>query len=136
MSEDLRFIKLTETVAVSPQVQPADMAAVAAAGFKVVVDNRPDGEAPDQPSAQVMREAAEAAGMEFRYYPLDAFNYPGDDLATMAAVFDDTSKPVFAYCRSGTRSANLWISSRSESERPAARASAQQIGFDVSMSLR
>jgi len=133
MPQDLTFVKLTDTVAAAPQVQPEDMAAIAAAGFKVVVNNRPDGEAMDQPGSKDLQAAAEAAGLEFHYYPLNAFNYPGDDVEAMAALFDDASRPVFAFCRSGTRSTNLWISSRADGEREAARKHAQALGFDVSM---
>lgn len=136
MSDSFRPIKLTDTVAASAQIVAEDMAAIAAAGFKVVVNNRPDGEAIDQPDSAALQRAAEAEGLEYHYYPLNAFNYPGDDVPAMAALFDDHSRPVFAFCRSGTRSTNLWISSRPASERDAARRHAQQLGFDVSMSMR
>lgn len=136
MDHALRHVKLTETVAASPQIEAQDMAAIADAGFKVVINNRPDDEALDQPPSDELRAAAEAAGLEYHYYPLNAFNYPGDDPTAMGALFDDPSRPVFAFCRSGTRSTNLWISSRPEGERDAARQHAQQLGFDVSMSQR
>ncbi len=136
MSDSLRAIRLTETVATSAQIQPSDMASVAAAGFKVVINNRPDGEALDQPSSEQMQRAAEEAGLEYHYYPLNAFNYPGDDVAAMGALFDNGERPVFAFCRSGTRSTNLWVSSRDDASRDAARQHAQQLGFDVSMSQR
>ena len=54
----------------------------------------------------------------------------------MAALFDDPERPVFAFCRSGTRSCNLWITTRPDDARDEARRHAQQLGFDVSMSLR
>jgi sulfide:quinone oxidoreductase len=136
MQDGLRHIALTETVAASPQIQPDDMPAVAAAGYKVVINNRPDGESLGQPTSEELRAAAEAAGLEYHYYPLNAFNYPGDDVAAMEALFDNTERPVFAFCRSGTRSTNLWISSRGDDDRDAARQHAQQLGFDVSMSMR
>ncbi len=136
MSDAPRAIRLTDTVAASAQIQPTQMAAIAEAGFKVVINNRPDGEALDQPTSEEMQKAAEAEGLEYHYYPLNAFNYPGDDVPAMGALFDNAERPVFAFCRSGTRSTNLWISSRDEGEREAARQHAQQLGFDVSMSQR
>ncbi|EAQ99350.1 TIGR01244 family sulfur transferase [Congregibacter litoralis] len=132
--DNLRYIKLTDTVAASPQITADDMSAVAAAGYKIVINNRPDGEAMGQPTSEELRQAAEAAGLEYHYYPLNAFNYPGDDLSAMAALFDDP-RGVFAFCRSGTRSSNLWISSRSGDAQGQARQHAQQLGFDVSMSM-
>ncbi len=136
MANELRHVKLTETVAASPQVYAADMQAIADEGYKVVINNRPDAEALDQPSSDDLKAAAEAAGLTYHYYPLNAFNYPGDDIAAIRELFDDTNEPVFAFCRSGTRSTNLWVSSRPEDERDAARHHAQQLGFDISMSLR
>ena len=136
MSESFSHVKIGDTVAVAPQLQPQDLAAVAAAGFRVVINNRPDGEALEQPTSQQMRDAAAAAGLEYHYYPLNGFNFPGDDLGAMRALFERSEQPVLAFCRSGTRSANLWISTREAPQRDKARAHVQGLGFDVSMSLR
>ena len=130
------YVQLNDHVAVAGQIQPHDMAAIAAAGYRSIVNNRPDGEALDQPSSAVLQAAAQAAGLEYRYYPLNAFNYPGNDLAAISALFDDPAKPAFAFCRSGTRSTNLWISSRAPDDREPARQHARQLGFDVSLSLK
>ena len=130
------YVQLNDHVAVAGQIQPHDMAAIAAAGYRSIVNNRPDGEAADQPSSAVLQAAAQAAGLEYHYYPLNAFNYPGDDVAAISALFDDPDKPAFAFCRSGTRSTNLWISSRAPDDRESARQHARQLGFDVSLSLK
>lgn len=132
--DSLRYMQLSSTVAASPQVLPEHMPAIADAGYRVVINNRPDGESQGQPTSAQLEAAATSAGLSYHYYPLNAYNYPGDDLEAMAALFDGEA-PVFAFCRSGTRSANLWISSRAPDERDAARAAAQRIGFDVTMSL-
>ncbi|MFK7828371.1 MAG: TIGR01244 family sulfur transferase [Congregibacter sp.] len=136
MQDHLHHVKLTDTVAVSQQIHPEDMAAIAAAGFKVIVNNRPDGEAPDQPASDALQAAAQAAGLEYVYYPLSAFNYPGGDLPAMAALFGNAESPVFAFCRSGTRSANLWVSTQQASSQDASRHAIGQLGFDISWSLR
>jgi sulfide:quinone oxidoreductase len=136
MQESLPYFPITATVAAAPQIEAADMPRIAALGYAVVINNRPDGEAPGQPSSERLREAAEAAGLEYHYCPVNAFNYPGDGVELMAKAFADSARPVFAFCRSGTRSANLWISSQPESERDAARIHVSQLGIDVSMSLR
>ena len=130
------YVKLTDHLAVAGQIQPRDMAAIADAGYRSIVNNRPDGEALDQPASAALQAAAEAAGLEYHYYPLNAFNYPGDAVAAMGALFDDPAKPAFAFCRSGTRSTNLWISSRPPADRERARQHARQLGFDVSLSLK
>ena len=132
MASDFQHVKLSDSVAAAPQLQPEEMAAVAAAGYRVVVNNRPDGEVPGQPTSEEIRAAVEAAGMRYVYYPINAFNFPGDDLAGIRDLFDSDDAPVLAFCRSGTRSTNLWISSRDGEARAAALQRGQQLGFDVS----
>ncbi len=60
----MQIVSLTDSVGVAGQVQPDDMAAIAQAGYKVVINNRPDGEAPDQPSSEELAAAAAAAGLD------------------------------------------------------------------------
>lgn len=101
------FRRVTERLSVSPQLSPGDMAAASAQGFRRVVCNRPDGEAPDQPSGAAMKAAAEAAGMDFVHIPFSGM----PDAATADAVFAAIAQapgPVLAYCRSGTRSVTAW----------------------------
>ncbi|HQR90000.1 MAG TPA: sulfur transferase domain-containing protein, partial [Caulobacter sp.] len=56
---------LDEALSASPQIAPEDLPAIAAQGFRSVISNRPDGEEPGQPSAEALRQAAEAAGLAF-----------------------------------------------------------------------
>ena len=88
------------------------MAVVAEQGFTTVVCNRPDGEAPDQPTMDTMAQAAEAAGLKFIRYPVNPATFPGDDLEGLGRIFNSGEK-VFAYCRTGTRCTNLWVASQS-----------------------
>ncbi len=100
--------KLTDSLSIGPQIQPGDLAELRAAGFRAVVCNRPDGEGADQPSQEEMSLAARAAGLEFRYLPVT----PGIVTEATATAFGqalvELPGPVFAYCRTGTRSATLW----------------------------
>lgn len=128
----LQFIELSNSLSVSAQPAPEEIASVAEKGFSVVVCNRPDGESDGQPSTADMRAAVEAAGMTFINYPVTPQTFPGEDLNTLAAVFDSDDK-VFAYCRSGTRCANLWVASRNPDERDAAAERARALGFDLSL---
>ena len=85
-----------------------DVAAIKAAGFNSVICNRPDGEQPGQPSAASVEAAAKAAGLEFRYIPVISGQVTGENVAEQAAALQDLKGPVFAYCRSGARSTNLY----------------------------
>ena len=77
--------------------------------------------------------ACNDANLLFVRYPVDALNFPGPDLEGLGDLFDDASQRVLAYCRTGTRCANLWVATRSEEERQAAIQVAREIGFDLSM---
>jgi len=127
------IFQLTETLSVAAQVTPQDIPNIAAQGFSTVVCNRPDGEVPDQASMDAIEAACNDANLLFVRYPVDALNFPGPDLEGLGELFDDAGQRVLAYCRTGTRCANLWVATRSEEERQAAIQVAREIGFDLSM---
>lgn len=102
------FIRLTDAVAVAGQIAPGDIAAAAAAGFVHIVNNRPDGEEHGQPADAEMHAAAVAAGLGYTAIPVDHHGLSLEQVSEMAAVLDDANGPILAFCRSGTRSANLW----------------------------
>ena len=132
----MNIVKLSETVAVSAQIQPEDVAAIAEAGYKVLINNRPDGEEPGQPANADIAAAAEAAGLEYHFMPINALNFPGPDFEQMCDLLDDPDRPVLAFCRTGTRCTNLWVASREEGARQEAAREAQQKGYDLGMVAR
>ncbi len=101
------FIRLTDSVAVAGQIAPEDIADAAAAGFTTIVNNRPDGEDAGQPADADLRAAAAAAGLAYTALPV-ANGFSREQVSAMAAVLDGATGPVLAFCRSGTRSTNLW----------------------------
>lgn len=103
--------RLDEATFVAPrQIFPADVPALAAQGIRLVVNNRPDGEEPGQPSSADIEAAASAAGLGYRHIPV-AGAFPADRITAMAEALD--RGPVLAFCRSGTRSTWLWALARS-----------------------
>ena len=128
----MQLIKLTDGLSVAGQPRPENMAGLAAMGFQHIVCNRPDGEVPGQPSMVDMEAAALAAGMSFTRYPVDVINFPGQDPGGLAQIFDN-GESVLAYCRTGTRCANLWVVTREDSDYEAAVRTARAIGFDLSL---
>lgn len=103
---DLR--KITEKVSVSPQITADDISSIAAAGFRAIICNRPDGEGADQPSFDEISAAASAAGIEALYVPVQSGMVTDDDVEAFGAALKAVQRPVLAYCRTGTRSATLW----------------------------
>ena len=99
---------LTSRVSVAAQIDPADIPAIKAAGFVAVVNNRPDGEEPGQPSGDAVRAAAEDHGLAYTAVPVTQAGFSHPQLDAMATAIAQAGGPVLAYCRSGTRSCNLW----------------------------
>ncbi len=102
------FIALTPEISVAPQIGPDDCAAVRAAGFTAIINNRPDGEAPGQPSGATIAAACAQAGLAYAAIPIGPAGMGPDDIAAMADALAAAPGPVLAYCRSGTRSTHLW----------------------------
>ena len=101
--------QLSADVCVAPQLDPSAMAWAAQAGFKSVINNRPDFEGgPDQPTSASMEAAAAAAGLRYVYLPVAPAVQTPDEIARFAALLAELPKPVLAFCRSGTRSGKLF----------------------------
>ncbi len=103
---------LSEDFTVAGQIRADDVGAIADAGYRVVVCNRPDGEDPGQPDAADIGAACEARGLEFHHLPIRGANLDAGIVETFRGILDNATGPVFAYCRSGQRSAYLWVSAR------------------------
>ncbi len=81
-------------------------------GFTTIVTNRPDGEAPGQPSDAEMRAAAEALGLSYHFIPLGRDGVGPQLIDDTRAALEGSAGPVLCYCRSGTRSTTLWALSQ------------------------
>ncbi len=99
---------LTPDYAVSPQIDPADLTAIKAAGFVTIIDNRPDGEIPPDLHTPVMRAAAEALGLIFVVNPVIGGQMTMDNVTAQRAAIAAATGPVLAYCASGNRSSVVW----------------------------
>ena len=97
--------QLSDRVMVSGQVATHEVAGLAEQGVTVLVNNRPDGEEPDQPLASEIEDAAAAAGISYRFVPIIRGIGPADVEEMQAALRDAGDGKLLAFCRSGTRSA-------------------------------
>lgn len=127
---DLR--QLSPTLAVSGQIQPEDVSALAAAGFRVLVNNRPDEEIDPSIDHEAMGKAADLAGMAYHYLPF----HPGQVTPQLITDFTEATAgrgPTIAYCRSGHRCTVLWALSQA-GKRPEAEIleTATAAGYDLS----
>jgi uncharacterized protein (TIGR01244 family) len=99
---------LTPDYAVSPQIAPEDLPAIAAQGFTTIIDNRPDGEIPADWHTPHMQAAAEAAGLRFVANPVIGGAMTMANVEAQAAAIAAAPGPVLAYCASGNRSSVVW----------------------------
>jgi uncharacterized protein (TIGR01244 family) len=100
--------QITPDFAVGPQIEPADMAKLAAAGFVAVINNRPDAEVPPDLQSAAMQAAAEAAGLSYTANQVINGGLSMAMVQNQGAAVSQASGPVFAWCRSGTRSSMVW----------------------------
>ena len=115
MESNLPLRALTPDLSVAPQLEPAAMAQVAAAGFRSVINNRPDFEGgPSQPTSAQMEAAAQAAGLRYVHLPVDGGYQSPQEIAAFAQLLRDLPAPVLAFCRSGARSTRLFVSGNSQ----------------------
>ena len=101
------FRRVTDQLSVAPQIGLDDLATAAGQGFKLVINNRPDGEEPGQPTGAEVEAAARAAGLDYVHIPVRGGPTPDQVEANYRAV-EAAEGPVLAFCRSGTRSIVTW----------------------------
>lgn len=102
------YTKLSDRVAVAGQVKPQNVGEIARCGFAGIVNNRPDGEAPDQPTSLALEEEARRQGLAYWHVPITPGEMSEEDVRAFAAALDDADGLVLAFCRTGARSTNLW----------------------------
>ena len=101
--------QLSPDVCVAGQLDPAAMAWAAQVGFKSVINNRPDFEGgPLQPTHAAMQAAAQAAGLEYVFLPVQGAYQSPEEIARFAQLMNSLPKPILAFCRSGARSGRLF----------------------------
>ena len=106
------FRPLTDHYSVAPQIDLEDVAAAKAAGFALVVNNRPDGEDSAAPQGDAIAHACAAEGLAYAAIPIGHSGFSHPQLDALDAVLAGATGPVLAYCRSGTRSTHLWALTR------------------------
>ena len=130
----MTFKPLSASFSASPQPSAADVASAAEAGFRMIIDHRPDAEEAGQPSAAEMEAIAQRHGLAFAHIPVTtAGAIDKSDIARMRATLEKSPGPVLGYCRSGTRAAMMWALSQAGETPPETLLKAgADAGFDLS----
>lgn len=126
--------RITPDFAVTGELQEPDFAEIAAQGFKAVINNRPDGEAPGQPTAREQEEIARKHGLDYAHVPATTQTIFTDEVVSaMEKALNSVEGPVLAHCKSGMRSTVLWAVASARSK-PVSEvvAALEQSPFDMS----
>ena len=128
------FRMLSDSVIASPQLTLADVAAASSMGVKLIVNNRPEGEADDQTPGAAIEAAARGEGMEYLAIPVTPGSFDEAQVSAMCDALDGNDGNVLAYCRTGTRSTLLWALAQAANGEPLETivAAASAAGYDVS----
>lgn len=104
----MNIVTITPDFSASPQITPADVAEIAALGFRSILCNRPDDEDPGQTPFAAIDAAAAEHGLVSAHVPVVSGQISDENVDDFRAAIADLPRPVLAYCRSGTRCQNLW----------------------------
>lgn len=104
----MKLAILTPDVTALAQPSEEEIRELVDRGYRSIISNRPDGEAPDQPSWATLKAAALARGMEAVHIPVVASQIGAADILAFRNALERLPKPIAAFCRTGTRSALLW----------------------------
>ena len=128
--------RVTDDFAVAPQLTPEDVPALGGR-LSLLINNRPDGEAHDQPAHEDMEAAAREAGLDYVFVPISGLPRPEQAEAMREAV-GRAEGPALAFCRSGTRSIVAWALGEALAGRPPGelRRLAARAGYDVGPALQ
>lgn len=128
------FKKLDDKVYVSRQITVADVEEAKRLGVTLIINNRPDGEEPGQPTTAEIGAAAKAAGIDYRAIPVDHSGFRPEQVKQMGEALDSAKGPVLGYCRSGMRATALWALAEHERGVDGATlmARARAAGYDLS----
>lgn len=124
--------QLTDQLSVAAQIGTDDVAAIAAAGFRSIVNNRPDHEEPGQPRDAELAAAAAQAGLGWRHLPVVSGQFSEAQVHAFAEALDQLPGPVLAFCRSGTRCSALWAL-QADGPVDSILATTAAAGYDLSM---
>lgn len=125
--------QLDEKTLINGQIGPEDVPALKQMGVTLIINNRPDGEDVGQPAGDEIEAAAKAAGIDYRHVPIARGMGPSDVEAMREALHATGEGKMFAFCRSGNRSALAWAVAKSEDgvSREELNRCANEAGFDL-----
>jgi len=109
----MKSAKINNELTVSDQITIEDLKEIQALGYKTIFCNRPDQESEGQLAFSAIEKEAHSLGIKTIHQPVIGGQISDNDIAQFGSYFEKAQKPVFAYCRTGTRCSTLWALSQS-----------------------
>ncbi|QDD10280.1 TIGR01244 family sulfur transferase [Candidatus Methylopumilus planktonicus] len=110
----MKFAKINNELTVSDQITIEDLKEIQAQGYKTIFCNRPDQESEGQLTFSIIEKEAQNLGIKAIHQPVIGGQISDDDIAQFGSSFELAQKPIFAYCRTGTRCSMLWALSHAK----------------------
>ena len=105
----LKTEQLSADFSCTTQISVADIAQIAAQGFKTIVNNRPDGEGgAGQPTSAQLQAEAEKHGIVYIHIPVVPGGITAEHVALLRQCLETAPKPVLGFCKSGRRASSLY----------------------------
>lgn len=108
MTRSMEITRINPDFAVSSQLQRDDLRRLAKAGFRAIVNNRPDGEAPDQPNSQDIEVEARRLELDYIHIPIVPGEMTEAQARKLKRFLQGVPGPAVGFCRTGNRSTSLW----------------------------
>jgi sulfide:quinone oxidoreductase len=126
-------IGLSKELFVGRSPTPEELAVLAGAGFRSIINNRPDGETGSPMTSAETAAAAAEQGLANRHIPVEGRNPLERDVRAFAQALATLPRPIYACCHSGGRSAALWaLASVTELTTDELIRICREAGFDLS----
>ena len=100
------------TITISGQITPDDVAELANAGVKSIVNNRHDGEEVGQPTSDDIAKACKQHGITYGFIPFAGGMLDMNHVQAFADFYNSTERPLHIFCRTGNRSNTILVTAR------------------------
>ena len=125
--------ELSKDISVSEQITLKDVQTIRDAGFKTIVCHRPNDEVGDYVHFDEVVALAKKLGLSSVHQPVISGKISNDDGQRFKNIMDSSAAPLFAYCRTGTRSTTLWaLAKAKELSTAEILATSEAAGYDMS----
>lgn len=131
--------QISDRLYVGPQLTAEDIGNARAQGYAAIINNRPDGEEPGQPTAAENGSVAKREGLGYSHIPVAPGHISAGQVRGFQKALTEAEGSVLAHCKTGTRSATLYAIGEvldGRMEKSKVIPFGQSLGFDLSGAVK